>query len=82
MPNNPGINQRALLELFDIVAQRQLDWDYSIFVSVVEVYNECVRDLLSVSSTEKMDIRQGPDGVYVPGVTQVSVTCLDEINQV
>lgn len=82
MQDNPGINQRALLELFDIVEQRQLDWDYSIVVSVLEIYNENVRDLLSVNFTEKMDIKQGSDGVYVPGLTQVSVTCLEEVNEV
>ena len=70
------------MELFDIVAKRQLDWDYSIVASVLEVYNENVRDLLSVNSTEKMDIKLGPDGVYVPGLTQVSVTTLEEINEV
>lgn len=70
------------MELFDIVAHRQLDWDFSIVASVLEVYNESVRDLLSVNSAEKMDIKLGPDGVYVPGLTQVSVTTLEEINEV
>ena len=70
------------MELFDIVKLRHSDWDYSIVVSVLEVYNETVRDLLSVKFTEKMDIKQGPEGVYVPGLTQVSVTCLEEINEV
>ena len=71
-----------MLELFDVVKQRQIDWDYNIIVSVLEVYNETVRDLLSVNFTEKMDIKQGTGGVYVPGLTQVSVTCLEEVNEV
>ena len=82
MPDNPGINQRALLELFNIIKQRQLDWDFTVIVSVLEVYNESIRDLLAVNHTEKMDVKQGPDGVYVPGLTQVSVTCLEEVNEV
>lgn len=82
MPDNPGINQRALLELFNIINQRQLDWDYTVVVSVMEVYNENIRDLLAANHTEKMDVKQGPDGVYVPGLTQVSVTCLEEVNEV
>ena len=51
-------------------------------MSVLEVYNETVRDLLSVNFTEKMDIKQGTGGVYAPGLTQVSVTCLEEVNEV
>ena len=82
MPDNPGINQRALSELFNIINQRQLDWDYTVVVSVLEVYNESIRDLLAANHTEKMDVKQGPDGVYVPGLTQVSVTCLEEVNEV
>ena len=71
-----------MLELFDVVKQRQIDWDYNIIVSVLEVYNETVRDLLSLNFTEKMDIKQGTGGVYVPGLTQVSVTRLEEVNEV
>lgn len=82
MPENPGINQRALLELFNVIDQRQLDWDYTVIVSVMEVYNENIRDLLAANHTEKMDVKQGPDGVYVPRLTQVSVTCLEEVNEV
>lgn len=82
MPDNPGINQRALLELFDIIDERQLDWEYSVVVSVLEVYNETIRDLLAVNHTNKMDIKQGPDGVYVPSLTQVSVMCQEEVNEV
>ena len=61
---------------------RHTDYDYSIIVSVLEIYNECVRDLLSFDPTEKLDIKQGPDGVYVPGLTQVAVSQLEEVNEV
>ena len=81
-PDNPGINQRALLELFSLVEERQADYDYSIVVSVLEIYNECVRDLLAVDPTMKLDIKQSPDGVYVPGLTQVAVSQLEEVNEV
>ena len=81
-PHDPGINQRALLELFSVVEERGDDWDYSIVVSVLEIYNEAVRDLLSVSCSERLEVKQGPAGVYVPGLTQVRVTCLEEVNEV
>ncbi len=79
--SNPGLNQRALQELFHLVEERQTDYDYSIVVSVLEIYNECVRDLLSVDPTQKLDIKQGSDGVYVPGLTQVAVSQLEEVNE-
>ena len=80
--DNPGINQRALLELFRITEERRDDWEYSVVVSVLEIYNEMVRDLLSLQHTEKLEIKQGPEGNHVPGVTQVQVTCLQELNEV
>ncbi len=80
--DNPGLNQRALRELFQVVEERHSDHDYSIMVSVLEIYNECVRDLLSTDPTQKLDIKQGPDGVYVPGLTQVAISQLDEVNEV
>ena len=33
--------------LFDIIKDRQLEWDVTIKVSMLEVYNEKVRDLLA-----------------------------------
>ena len=51
-------------------------------MSVLEIYNESVRDLLSVDHTEKMTIKQGMDGVHVPGLTQVAVSQLEEVNEV
>ena len=47
VPDNPELDQRALLELFDIIKDHQLEWDVTIKVSMLEVYNEKVRDLLA-----------------------------------
>lgn len=80
---DPGINQRALRELFSLTAKREGEWRYSLLVSVLEIYNETVRDLLSPDHTrQRMDVKQGPAGVYVPGLTQVQVTSLEEVNKV
>ena len=65
-----------------MVEEREKDFKYTIVVSVLEIYNECVRDLLSLTHTEKLEIKQGPEGVYVPGLTQVEVSCLEEVNEV
>lgn len=41
-----GVNFRTLEELFHIIEERQQQFRYNISVSVLEVYNEQIRDLL------------------------------------
>lgn len=43
IPENPGINQRALRLLFSEVSEKMPDWHYTISVSMVEIYNETLR---------------------------------------
>ena len=39
-------------------------------------------DLLSSDPTQKLDIKMNPDGtLYVPGLTDIEVQTLDDINQ-
>lgn len=44
---NRGVNYRTLEELFNVAAQRKGEVNYAISVSVMEVYNEQIRDLLA-----------------------------------
>ncbi|XP_048365172.1 kinesin-like protein KIFC3 [Sphaerodactylus townsendi] len=84
-PENPGINQRALQLLFSEVQAKASAWDYKITVSVAEIYNEVLRDLLRRTPQEKLDIKLCPDGsgqLYVPGMTEFPVQCLEDINKV
>jgi len=48
-----GVNYRTLEELFKIAGERKDMFCYSISVSVLEVYNEQIRDLLATSPTSK-----------------------------
>nr|XP_014350860.1 PREDICTED: kinesin-like protein KIFC3 [Latimeria chalumnae] len=83
-PENPGINQRALCLLFSEVAGKAPDWDYTIKVSMVEIYNEALRDLLGKDLQEKLEIKLSPDGsgqLYVPGLTEFTVTNVKDINR-
>lgn len=48
---NRGVNYRTLEELFKISKERGDTFNYDISVSVLEVYNEQIRDLLSTSSS-------------------------------
>lgn len=43
---NPGVNIRALSRLFECIRERQADYRYQICVSVLEIYNENIHDLL------------------------------------
>ena len=43
---NPGVNTRALTELFRLAGERANDFTTEITVSILEIYNEQIRDLL------------------------------------
>ncbi|XP_046898598.1 kinesin-like protein KIFC3 isoform X4 [Hypomesus transpacificus] len=82
---DPGINQRALRLLFSEVTEKAPDWDYKITVSMVEIYNETLRNLLGENPSEKLDIKMNPDGsgqLYVPGLTEFIVQSPEDINKV
>ncbi|XP_075796562.1 kinesin-like protein KIFC3 isoform X3 [Pelodiscus sinensis] len=84
-PENPGINQRALQLLFSEAQRKAADWDYTITVSVAEIYNEALRDLLGKEPQEKLDIKLCPDGsgqLYVPGLTEFQVHSVEDVNKV
>uniref|UniRef100_A0A6Q2Y2U3 Kinesin-like protein n=1 Tax=Esox lucius TaxID=8010 RepID=A0A6Q2Y2U3_ESOLU len=85
VPKDPGINQRALRLLFSEVTEKAPDWDYKITVSMVEIYNETLRNLLGDNQGEKLDIKMNPDGsgqLYVPGLTNFTVKSPEDINRV
>lgn len=51
--DNRGVNYRTLEELFNIAKERKETIRYDISVSVLEVYNEQIRDLLATSPSSK-----------------------------
>lgn len=70
-----GLYEATFGEFFAVVRQRQLEgWSYTdISVSVIEIYNDEIRDLLSSSS--KLILRQKPGGFLGPcGMTLMNVT--------
>merc|ERR1712054_482198 len=80
-PENPGVNFRALSELFNNIDQRKAqNFDYSLEATILEIYNDEVHDLLDPAPDQKkMDVRQGPEGVFVPDLTHKDVECADDI---
>lgn len=49
-PDDRGVNYRTLKNLFQIIKERENRYNYEISVSVLEVYNEQIRDLLVPAS--------------------------------
>lgn len=73
--NNPGMNQRALKDLFKETALKD-DWNYSISVSMLEIYNEQIRDLLNDDATNKLEVWNVEDMTIIP------VYSAEEVNKV
>ncbi|XP_054840297.1 kinesin-like protein KIFC2 isoform X1 [Eublepharis macularius] len=84
VPDNPGINQRALQALCREMEAKEGAWKYTVSLSMVEIYNEAIRDLLAKDPQEKLDIKLNPDGsgqLHVPGLTSVEVRSFREIKK-
>ncbi|KAL3858961.1 hypothetical protein ACJMK2_009206 [Sinanodonta woodiana] len=80
---DPGINQRALQELFHMIEERGVDWEYTVTVSVLEIYNEMIRDLLGDDISFKMEVKMNPEGgLYIPGLSYVKVASVEDVNKV
>ncbi|XP_021866884.1 kinesin-like protein KIN-14Q isoform X2 [Spinacia oleracea] len=79
-----GVNYRTLSELFHIMSERQKIFRYEICVSVLEVYNEQIRDLLASGTqptvaSKRLEIRQASEGVlHVPGLIEAHVSNISE----
>jgi len=50
-----GVNYKSLEELFKIVNEREATYKYDLSVSILEVYNEQIRDLLATPSSKKYE---------------------------
>ncbi|KAG2544031.1 kinesin-like protein KIN-14E isoform X3 [Panicum virgatum] len=77
---NRGVNYRTLEELFKIAEERKESATYDLSVSVLEVYNEQIRDLLAMSPSKKLEIKQSSEGYHhVPGLVEAKVENIKEV---
>jgi len=76
---DPGLNTNALKELFRIRDERKGEYDINISISVTEIYNETIRDLLNPGN-KKLDVKMNPDGTSgVPGLEERSVETVEAV---
>ncbi|KAK4393940.1 Kinesin-like protein KIN-14R [Sesamum angolense] len=77
---NRGVNYRTLEELFRISKERKDTCTYNISVSVLEVYNEQIRDLLATETSKKLEIKQASEGFHhIPGIVEAKVENIQQV---
>jgi kinesin family protein 18/19 len=77
--NNPGIMFNTLKEMFRQLSKYQVDREYAVRVSFLEIYNENIKDLI-MTSNDVLDLREDPlKGVQVAGLAEIEVKTPDEI---
>ncbi|ESR46732.1 hypothetical protein CICLE_v10000131mg [Citrus x clementina] len=76
-----GVNYRALNDLFLISNQRRDTIHYDIFVQMLEIYNEQVRDLLVTDGlNKKLEIRNSSQNrINVPDANLVPVSSTNDV---
>nr|XP_043620174.1 kinesin-like protein KIN-14L [Erigeron canadensis] len=78
-----GINYLALNDLFDLSNSRRDVVKYELYVQMVEIYNEQVRDLLTCDSapTTKLEIRSctAENGLSLPDATMLPVSSTADV---
>ncbi|KAJ6887125.1 hypothetical protein NC651_027469 [Populus alba x Populus x berolinensis] len=83
-----GVNFRTLEQVFHMIKEREKLFRYDVSVSVLEVYNEQIQDLLVSDSqpgvaAKRLEIRQAGDGLHhVPGLVEAKVHNMSEVWQV
>jgi len=75
--NNPGVNNRALSSLFQTINTEYQNHDFSLAVTLLEIYNEKIIDLMKErrhdSKLPPLKPREGKEGITVPGLTKTDV---------
>lgn len=76
--SNPGVNKRALGKLFQEAQAKLPDIEYTIEITLLEIYNEVIKDLLG-KDDDKLKAVQGKHGMEVHGLVRVTVTSVEEV---
>nr|XP_046249850.1 kinesin-like protein KIN-14E [Scatophagus argus] len=69
---NPGVNIRSIRELLRVCAEKG-KVSYTLKISMLEIYNDSLNDLLAKTAASALDIRVQGKSVSIPGLTQTQV---------
>ncbi|KAM4747861.1 uncharacterized protein WCC33_005371 [Rhinophrynus dorsalis] len=76
----PGVNIRSIRELLHICQERERI-KYTIKISMLEIYNEVIRDLLVQNGNNQLEIRSQGKSVTLPGLTEMEVVTEEDIRK-
>ncbi|XP_035826155.1 kinesin-like protein KIN-14D [Aplysia californica] len=79
--NNPGINIRAITELLKVCSERTETKKYKLKISMVEIYNETVQDLLTTDA-RTLELQMVGNIVRIPNITEMEVTAVKDIKEI
>mmetsp|Transcript_7627 Transcript_7627/g.19684 ORF Transcript_7627/g.19684 Transcript_7627/m.19684 type:complete len:964 (-) Transcript_7627:1622-4513(-) len=76
---NPGVMTRSISDLFGLMSEDAAEVDYTVSINYVEIYNECIRDLL-VRGSPDLELREDSDGnAVVCGVKWIEIKSAEEM---
>lgn len=78
--NDPGVNIRSVRELLKICKERDTI-DYTLTCSIVEIYNETVKDLLTKDS-KVLEIRAHGKTIEIPGIVVMEINNVDDVKKI
>jgi kinesin family protein C2/C3 len=70
---------RTLTRLFELSEEREAEFSYEIRITLLEIYNEKIQDLLNPSGKQVLKAVSGQYGMEVPDLTYVNVHNKDEV---
>lgn len=77
-----GIIPRVMDEVFDLIDECDENVEFKIKVSMLEIYNEKIKDLLDPTKNNLKIKESKKTGIYVDGCKQVYVGSVDEMKSV
>ncbi len=79
VPDNPGVMNRSIYHLMEKIDSKKYLMDFSVKVSYLEIYNETIKDLLTIDD-KNLEIREDPiKGIVVAGITEIITASVSEI---
>lgn len=81
-PELRGIIPRSFAHIFDVIGATE-DAKYLVRASMLEIYNEDIRDLLDKQAKNRKELKENPDtGVFVKGLASVVCSSKTDLDRV